>query len=145
MPGRTLLRAKSEKDRERCPYPVEYRYVEVAEQFQRLIVNFLTLEEPSRHDFLSCSRSCLALRRVSCRGRPPTWGVIGAVCCHAWSHTTSIGKYYIFLPFPCRMYSNRLADVRCELLFQDQSSGVEHHFVWIIVWSDINSNRFLMN
>ena len=71
----------------------------------RLIINFWTLEEPSRNDFPTCSRSCLALRRVSCRGRPPTWGVFGAVFCHAWSHTTSISKYYIFLPFPCRMYS----------------------------------------
>ena len=34
MPERTLLRANSEKDRERCPYAVEYRYVEVAEHFK---------------------------------------------------------------------------------------------------------------
>ena len=56
---------------------------------------------------------------------------------HGWCNTTSIGKYYIFLLFPCRMYSNRFADVRCELLFQGQSSSVEYHFVLIIVWSDI--------
>ena len=34
MPERTLLRGNSEKDRERCPYAVEYRYVEVAEHFK---------------------------------------------------------------------------------------------------------------
>ena len=40
MPERTLLRGNSEKDRERCPYDVEYRYVEVAEQIKRFIMRY---------------------------------------------------------------------------------------------------------